>query len=177
MVYVDDFKMAGPSVNFAKGWSLIRQKFKYDEPHALTKCLGCEHLVRDTNVGGVSVKQMEYNTRPFFEQCMESYLPLLKNIIDTLKFAKTPFLDESKAESITNYSKEGLLAPIAFMKVMHGARLARFDLLRPIAALASKITKWDTLCEIMLHRPVCYLNSSLTTDSRGTLVIVVKILT
>ena len=69
MVYVDDFKMAGPSANFAKGWRMIRQKIKTDEPHAVTKCLGCEHLVRDTNVGGVSVKQMEYNTRPFFEQC------------------------------------------------------------------------------------------------------------
>ena len=27
-VYVGDFKMAGPSDNFAKGWSLIRQKKK-----------------------------------------------------------------------------------------------------------------------------------------------------
>ena len=36
MVYVDDFKMAGPSANFAKGWSLIRQKVKTDEPHAVT---------------------------------------------------------------------------------------------------------------------------------------------
>ena len=36
MVYVDDFKMAGPSANFAKGWSMIRQKIKIDEPHAIT---------------------------------------------------------------------------------------------------------------------------------------------
>ena len=72
MAYVDDFKMAGPSANFAKGWSLIRQKIKIDEPHAVTKCLGCEHLVRDTNVGGVSVKRMEFSMRPFFEQCVDS---------------------------------------------------------------------------------------------------------
>ena len=36
MVYVDDFKMSGPSANFAKGWSMIRQKIKTDEPHAVT---------------------------------------------------------------------------------------------------------------------------------------------
>ena len=83
LVYVDDFKMAGPSANFAKGWSLIRQKIQTDEPHAVTKCVGCEHLVRDTNVGGVSVKQMEYNMRPFFEQCVDSYLALTKKTIDT----------------------------------------------------------------------------------------------
>ena len=90
--------MAGPSVNFAKGWSLIRQRIKTDEPHAVTKCSGCVHLVRDTNVGCVSVKQMEYNMRPFFEQCVESYLTLIKHIIDTLKPAETPFPDESKVE-------------------------------------------------------------------------------
>ena len=78
MVYVDDFKMSGPSASFAKGWSMIRLKIKTDEPHAGTKRLGCEHLVCDTHVGGVSVKQMEYNMRPFFEQCVDSYLTLTK---------------------------------------------------------------------------------------------------
>ena len=53
MVYVDDLKMAGTSANFTKAWSLIRQKNKTDEPHAVTKCLGCEHLVRDTRGGCV----------------------------------------------------------------------------------------------------------------------------
>ena len=70
VVGVDNFEMAGPSANFAKGWSLIRHKIKTDEPHAVTKCSGCEHLVHDTSVGGVSVKQMEYNMLPFFEQCV-----------------------------------------------------------------------------------------------------------
>ena len=170
MVYVDDFKMSGPSANFEKGWSLIRQKIKTDEPHAVTKCLGCEHLIRDTNVGGVSVKQMEYNMRPFFEQCVESYLTLTKKTIDTLKPAKTPFLDETKLENTPEDSKDGLLQPIAckvLMKILYGARLARFDLLRPIAALASKITKWDSVCDRMLHRLVCYINSSLDYKLKG----------
>ena len=38
-----------------------------------------------------------------------------------------------------NDTKEGLLQPIAckvLMKILYGARLARFDLFRPIAALA-----------------------------------------
>ena len=126
MVNVDDFKMAGPSVNFAKGWSLIRQQVKTDEPHAVTKCLGCEHLVRDTNVGCVSVKQMEYNMRPFFEQCEDSYLTFTKKIIDTLKPAKTPFLDDSEVEN-SSENEEGPLAPIAckvLIKIIYGAQLA-----------------------------------------------------
>ena len=66
---------------------MIRQKVKTDDPHAVTKCLGCEHLVCDTNVGGVSVKQMEYNMRPFSEQCVDSYLTLTKM---TLVFLSQP---------------------------------------------------------------------------------------
>ena len=108
--------------------------------------------------------------RPFFEQCVESYLTLTKRDISTLKPAKTPFLDESKIENSPSESKEGLLAPIAckvLMKILYGARLARFDLLRPIAALASKITKWDSVCDRMLHRLVCYINSSLDYKLKG----------
>ena len=92
-----------------------------------------------------------------------TYVTLTKKDISTLKPARTPFLDESKVENSSD-NKEGLLAPIAckvLMEILYGARLARFDLLRPIAALASKVTKWDPVCDSMLHRLVCYINSSL----------------
>ena len=108
--------------------------------------------------------------RPFFEQSVDSYLTFAKKIIDTLKPAKTQFLDESKVENTASDRKEGLLAPIAckvLMKILHGARLARFDLLRPIAALAAKITKWDTVCDRMLHRLLCYINSPLDYKLKG----------
>lgn len=135
---------------------LIRQKIKTDEPHAVTKCLRCEQLVRDTNVGGVSVKQMGYNMRPFFEQCVGSYLALIKKIIDILKPAKTSFLDESKLESTADDGKEGLLQTIACKVLVDGARLARSYLLRPIAALASEIIQWDLVCDRMLQRLELY---------------------
>ena len=79
-------------------------------------------------------------------------------------------MDESKIENSSSDNKEGLLAPIAcksLMEVLYGARLARFDLLRPIAALASKVTKWDSVCDRMLHRLVCYINSSLDYKLKG----------
>ena len=69
MVYVDDFRMSGPSANFANGWSMIRQ-IKTDEPHAVS------------------------TLRPFFEQCVDSYLTLAKKDISIPKPAKTPFLDD-----------------------------------------------------------------------------------
>ena len=108
--------------------------------------------------------------RPFFEQCVDSYLTLIKKGIRTLKPAKTPFLDESKVGKSSSDNKEGLLAPVAckvLLEIVYGARLARFDLSRPIAALASKITQWDSVRDRMLHRLVCYINSSLDYKLKG----------
>jgi hypothetical protein len=49
VVYVDDFKMAGPTKNLSQGWSLIRKGVKTDDPQPLGKYLGCSHT---EHVGG-----------------------------------------------------------------------------------------------------------------------------
>jgi hypothetical protein len=41
IVYVDDFKMAGPKDNLAKGWDLIRRGIKMDDPAPMGHFLGC----------------------------------------------------------------------------------------------------------------------------------------
>ena len=58
----------------------------------------------------------------------------------------------------------GELQPYAakvLMKLLYGARLARFDLLRAINDLAAYITKWTPDCDKRLHRIMCYVHSTL----------------
>jgi len=58
----------------------------------------------------------------------------------------------------------GVLQPHAakvLMKLLYGARLARFDLLRAINHLAGYITKWTPDCDKRLHRIMCYVHTSL----------------
>ena len=47
------------------------------------------------------------------------------------------------------------------MKVLYGARMGRYDLIRPVQALASRVTKWNHLCDRKLHRLISYVNSTL----------------
>ena len=47
------------------------------------------------------------------------------------------------------------------MQLLYGARFARPDLLRAIAALARKVTTWRPMQDVQLHRLVCYLKSTL----------------
>ena len=59
---------------------------------------------------------------------------------------------------------KGELQPIAakaIMKILYGARMARYDLLHSCQILASKITKWTKRCDQRLLRIVSYLHQSL----------------
>ena len=129
------------------------------------------------NQGGVPpVHFMKYNMQDFMKSCVDRYIELGGNRIkEKLKVVDTPFLDESKPEFDENpikgdngeviETKPGVLGDIAcavLMKVLYGARMARYDLIRAVGALASRITKWTYLCDRKLHRLMCYINS--TTD-------------
>ena len=52
------------------------------------------------------------------------------------------------------------VACAVLMKILYGARVARWDLLRAIGLLASRVTKWSLACDRALHRLVCYVHSS-----------------
>ena len=43
------------------------------------------------------------------------------------------------------------------MTIMYTARLARYDLLKPVSFRAKYITKWDAACDRRLHRLMCYV--------------------
>ena len=63
----------------------------------------------------------------------------------------------------SDLTAEGELAPSAasvLMKVMYAARMARFDLLRPVQQLARFMTKWTRQQDMELHRLVCYIHST-----------------
>ena len=44
------------------------------------------------------------------------------------------------------------------MKVLYGARAARWDLLKAVQLLATRVTKWSRECDKALHRLMCYIN-------------------
>eukprot|EP00975_Prorocentrum_lima_P022013 4633205-Prorocentrum_lima.AAC.1 len=48
------------------------------------------------------------------------------------------------------------------MKILYGARMARYDLLRAVSYLASTVTKWTLSCDQDLHRLVAYINFTLS---------------
>jgi hypothetical protein len=68
-----------------------------------------------------------------------------------------------QAEKASGDASLGTLKPIAskiLMKLLYAARMMRYDLLKAISLLASKVTKWTEICDRLLHRLVSYVNDT-----------------
>jgi hypothetical protein len=53
-VRVDDFKMAGPKGNLAKGWALVRKGIYMEDPATPMLDLGCERSTHDITLSSGS---------------------------------------------------------------------------------------------------------------------------
>ena len=166
MVYVDDFKMAGSQHNLERGWKLMREHISMDEPVPVNRCLGCLHKIHREKTSTGFRKVIEYDMEDFMSDCVKQYLTLAQVPEGSLRPAATPFLEDSISDASPKGDKDsdkGVLQPIAcrvLMKILYGARLARFDLLRAVGALASNVATWDRSCDRKLHRLVAYINST-----------------
>ena len=61
IVYVDDFKMAGPVEHFDKLWKLILGLIEMDPPEPVNTFLGCNHAVSEITVDNSLRRVMVYD--------------------------------------------------------------------------------------------------------------------
>ena len=104
-----------------------------------------------------------YAMQEFVDGCVDRYCELTGWPKEKIRGAPTPFIDESKDplgvrdEDTGAKDHLGHIAMKVLMKIMYLARFGRYELLRAIQALATKVTKWDTLCDKKLYRIIQYL--------------------
>lgn len=177
MVYVDDFKMAGSAANLSKGWKLIASQLDIDQPGPVDHCLGCRHRVGTAWVAGKKVRVMEYDVCEFMRQCVESHKKLAGDPNMKLRDVATPFPpapegggDAYLGPEAPSESERGNLANSAasvLMKILYGERAARWDLLKIVQSLATRVAKWTKECDRALHRLMCYINCTTEYTLRG----------
>ena len=85
---------------------------------------------------------------------------LLRARSRVLKSKATASAKKSTPEGWDNKGKLAGIASKVLMKVLWAARLARYDLLKAVSYLARFVTRWSTRCDEMLHRLVCYIDST-----------------
>ena len=112
MVYVDDFKMAGPEKEVSAMWETLKnlpqgKELILGDPEPLNQFLGCNHIEEKKQVSGRAVRGVRYDMSKFLGQCIETYKELAGPEW-VLKHADTPFLDE---EQIPNPARTPAEAP------------------------------------------------------------------
>ena len=93
MVYVDDFKLAGPAQKLPEAWAQIMRHIHMDKPTPIGRYLGCDHRRVLRTAPGTKVRAwvMEYDMSSFMSQCLEVYARELCEDTSKLRDAPTPF--------------------------------------------------------------------------------------
>jgi hypothetical protein len=94
VVYINDFKLSGPSANLKKGWAMIHKLVKTGMPSTLGFFLGCRHdtFTRTLPDSDVVARGIDYNMEDFLRSSVERYEELAG--VTVLRRATTPFIDE-----------------------------------------------------------------------------------
>ena len=136
------------------------------EPTAVSEAEAYASAPAPNKQGGakkeITYRCIQYDMSDFISQCVDKYCELANVKRSTPKSVPTPFINDG--DTTTKGDTAGTLQPIAarvLMKILYAGRMARYDVLKPVCSLASLITRWTNTCDRMLHRLVCYLNSSL----------------
>ena len=107
VVYVEDFKMAGPPQGIREAWRRIRLKVEDPTPFGLI--LGCRHEMGEAKLGpnGPTVRTMTYNVESHLQDSITSYMSLLLQGT-RLKNVSTPFLANGLGQDTCAPCQEGV---------------------------------------------------------------------
>ena len=187
VVYVDDFKMAGPQKNLAQGWSMLHTRLKIEPETGLDMYLGCnqskgnvtlvEQFLRscvdrylevagDVKLNKVVTPEMHEETKNHVSRKPAKEGPSVvcnwcNNLVPTDGSATAPDQRGGTPELATKEPVRGHLAPHAasvLMKLLYGARIARFDLLRQVNRLARNVHRWTDSDDRGLRHLMCYVH-------------------
>jgi hypothetical protein len=180
VVYVDDFKMSGPASAMEEGWTLIRSGLDIDAPHVVGTFQGCVHRFADcaSPWSGKVVRTVDYDMESFLVTCVDKYremsgckdlCPAVTHFLEDVDpldgVAHSTVAPDSGVVGLCPEGKPGELANVAarvLMKLLYAAHVCRYELLQAIGRLAGFVTRWDAHCDKMLHRVMCYVQSSLS---------------
>ena len=118
---------------------------KLERPGPLGLRLGCHHVPFERLYEGHKVRGVRYDMEASLLPAIDHYKLLCEKhgFKPSLRQVDTPFIDTTTVDPELDEEPQGVLAASAvsiLMKLVYTARLARFDLLKAITTLASRLT-------------------------------------
>ena len=94
IIYVDDFKMAGPDKELEAAWKELRSEIDMDDPTPFGLFLGCKHTIHELHPKGAPrpVKMMEYDVQGYLAKALQDYADATNTTVEKISPKPTPFL-------------------------------------------------------------------------------------
>ena len=160
IAYVDDLLMYGAADILDAVIAKIRLKVEMEEPHDVSRYIGCNFSLKTVAVANVDQTIVEYDMRQYLKKAVELFVSETNS---ELKVVATPYVpDISQAQLDENLLKPGKLAtgaPRYLMKLLYCVRLAFPVLALVIQRLASQVVRWTAECDRRLVRIYAFLRS------------------
>ena len=123
-----------------------------------------ENVDNSVNAVNKQLNYVKYDMSGALSGAVDKYLKVAPENTK-LRKVHTPFIDESLLPDGQDLGSipEGTLGKHAssiLMSLLYTARMARYDLLRPVCALASMVSRWNVHCDRMLYRLICYVDTT-----------------
>ena len=97
IIYVDEFKLAGPEAAVAQAWTDIAIKggIKITDPERSTQFLGCKHHADRDKATGIA--KVTYDMEDFLRECCAKYEDLASGVGQPVSWhtVSTPFIEET----------------------------------------------------------------------------------
>ena len=96
VLYVDDFKLAGPTANLKTGWNLLWQGLTIEPEKNQALFLGCIQEVGTFKLpGGKLATSLTYNMESFMDSCVQKYVELARG---NVRLKKVPIFSSGRFE-------------------------------------------------------------------------------
>jgi hypothetical protein len=80
LVFVDDFKIAGPAAAIRPAWEALSKHVEMSGPKPIEKFLGCFHRWGTDTIDGKTVRTVQYDMCDFMQSCLKLYSDLIEEI-------------------------------------------------------------------------------------------------
>ena len=145
---MDDLAVAGPQAEMAHFWKEMGSKdgFKIGAFSELKDFLGIRvHRYEDQDHRCCHLDMNDYS-----KMTVNKYCELWEVKENTLHAVQTPMQVELRHDAVTSVPVNRVQKMIGMLLWL--ARCGRPDISFAVSRLGSKVSKWDTLCEIQLNR-------------------------
>ena len=150
-IYVDDIAASGPTDELKALWDELGKRFEIGAHERLTDFLGMRVIFEDKS----TFRKCKIDMSDYVKMVIEEYKKLWPD--KTIYNRSTPIADELRHETEASVPTPRVQKLVGMLLWL--SRCSRIDISMAVSRLGSRVSRWDSKCEVQLNHLIGYLQS------------------